>query len=106
VLAAAAGPLRLGFVPLARERFDLVVGRRDAFEPPFQRLLAYARAPALAARAVELGGCDLAKLGTVVYNGPWSGFRSGRTGVAARASRFETATLPAASSARTDPVRR
>jgi excisionase family DNA binding protein len=66
---AAARPLKLGFVPLTRERYDLVVSRRDAFEPPFQRLLGFAGSDGFVQRAAELGGYDLAELGTVVYNG-------------------------------------
>ncbi len=69
-VAAVARQLRLGFVPLARERYDLVLRRRDYFEPPFQKLLAFARSPALAKRAAELGGYDCSGLGSVVYNAP------------------------------------
>lgn len=69
-LAAMAKQLRLGFLPLARERFDIVLRRRDYFEPPFQKLLAFARGDALHARAAELGGYDVAGLGTVGYNAP------------------------------------
>ena len=69
-VAAVARKLKLGFVPLARERYDLVMRRRDYFEPPFQKLLAAARAPAFAKRAEELGGYDVSGLGTIVYNGP------------------------------------
>lgn len=69
-VAAVAHQLKLGFKPLARERFDLVMRRRDYFEPPFQKLLAAARAPAFAMRAAELGGYDISGLGNIVYNGP------------------------------------
>ncbi len=69
-VAAVARQLRLGFVPLARERYDLVMRRRDYFEPPFQKLLAFARSPALAKRAAELGGYDCSGLGSVVYTAP------------------------------------
>ena len=69
-VAAVAHRLKLGFVPLARERYDLVMRRRDYFEPPFQKLLAAARAPAFQARAEELGGYDVGGLGAIVYNGP------------------------------------
>ena len=68
-VAAVARQLHLGFVPLHRERYDLVMRRRDYFEPPFQKLLAFARSPACAARAGELGGYDCAGLGSVVFNG-------------------------------------
>ena len=67
VRAAAEG---LDFVPLARERFDLVLDRRDAFEPPFRRLMAFAATDAFAGRAGQLGGYDLSEHGAVVYNGP------------------------------------
>ncbi len=57
-------------MPLADERYDLAVWRRDYFEAPMQRLLAFAREPALAGRAEELGGYDVSELGKVHYNGP------------------------------------
>jgi putative molybdopterin biosynthesis protein len=65
IRAASAG---LDFVPLAREEFDLVLRRRDYFEPPFQSLLAFARTEAFARRAAFLGGYDLEGLGDVRYN--------------------------------------
>jgi putative molybdopterin biosynthesis protein len=46
------------------------VWRRDYFEPPVQRLLAFCRTPGFAQRAAELGGYDVAGLGQVHYNGP------------------------------------
>lgn len=66
---AVARQLRLDFVPLHRERYDLVVGRRDYFEPPFQRLLAFARGPAFAEQAARMGGYEVEQLGEVVLNG-------------------------------------
>jgi len=67
-VAASAGQLGIDFVPLFRERFDIAVRRRDYFEPPLQRLLAFARSPALAKHAEHLGGYDLSCLGQVVLN--------------------------------------
>ncbi len=67
---AAARQLRLDFVPLARERFDLVIGRRDYFEPPVQSLIGFARSDRFRRRARELGGYDVAATGRVVYNAP------------------------------------
>jgi len=61
---------RLDFLPLFRERYDLAVWRRDWFEPPLQKLITFARSPAFADRAGELGGYDISGLGTVRYNGP------------------------------------
>lgn len=66
---AAARQLKLDFVPLHRERYDLVVGRRDYFDPPFQKLLAFTRTPAFAERARRMGGYEIETLGTVVRNG-------------------------------------
>jgi putative molybdopterin biosynthesis protein len=65
-----ARQFRLGFVPLFRERYDLAIWRRDYFEPPLQKLLSFARTPAFRRRAEELGGYDVAGLGTVHYNAP------------------------------------
>jgi putative molybdopterin biosynthesis protein len=65
-----ARQFRLGFVPLFRERYDLAIWRREYFEPPLQKLLSFARTPAFQKRAAELGGYDVAGLGTVRYNGP------------------------------------
>ena len=67
-LEALARPLGLGFVPLLRESFDLLVDRRAWFEPPLQRLWTFARTPRFRARARELGGYDIAELGTVRWN--------------------------------------
>lgn len=67
-LKAAAGPL--GFIPLVEdESFDLAMTRRNYFEPPVQRLLAFARSDSFARRAAHLGGYDLGGLGRVLWNG-------------------------------------
>jgi putative molybdopterin biosynthesis protein len=65
---AVARRLRLDFVPLHEERCDLAVRRRSYFEPPFSRLLAFARSPAFARQAEMLGGYDLDRRETVHYN--------------------------------------
>ncbi len=67
---AAARTLKLDFLPLAEERYDLLMRRRDYFEAPMQALLAFARTPAMAERAAQMGGYDLAATGTVRFNGP------------------------------------
>jgi putative molybdopterin biosynthesis protein len=69
-IEAAARQLRLDFIPLAEERYDLAVWRRDYFEEPMQRLLHFARSAAFARRADELAGYDVSDLGKVHYNGP------------------------------------
>ena len=61
-VATAAG---LGFVPLCRERFDLLMRQRDYFRTPMQTLLALLRDPRFAARAQELGGLDVSMAGCV-----------------------------------------
>jgi molybdate-binding protein len=63
--AAARG---LTFLPLFRERFDLVMDRRHYFSDAVQKLLAFARTEVFATRAARLGGYDLAALGTVAFN--------------------------------------
>lgn len=69
-LACMAHQFKLDFVPLMRERFDVVVFRRAYFDEPFQRLLAFCRGDAFAAHAKELGGYDIRGFGRVHYNGP------------------------------------
>ncbi|HUF86274.1 MAG TPA: helix-turn-helix transcriptional regulator [Thermohalobaculum sp.] len=69
-LAAMARQFRLGFLPLVIERYDIAIERRAWFEPRWQALMAFCRTPALASRAAELGGYDLAGHGTVHWNGP------------------------------------
>jgi putative molybdopterin biosynthesis protein len=67
-ISAVARQFKLGFVPIQAERFDLVMRRRDYFEPPVQKLLAFARTSGFASRAAELGGYDVAGSGTVILN--------------------------------------
>jgi len=69
-LAAVARQYRLGFVPLLRERFDLLVWRHAWFEEPFQRLIGFTRTGLFAAKVEELGGYDVSGLWTVHWNGP------------------------------------
>ncbi|KAB2910959.1 MAG: helix-turn-helix transcriptional regulator [Hyphomicrobiaceae bacterium] len=67
-IRAAAREVGLDFVPLQWERFDLVVRRIEYFEPPMQKLLAFARMPEFADRAATLGGYDVSGTGRVVLN--------------------------------------
>ena len=69
-LEAMARQFNLGFLPLLEERFDLAVDRRAFFEPPLQRLMAFASGPACAAKAAALGGYDLRDQGAVRWNAP------------------------------------
>lgn len=67
---AVARSLKLDFVPLMEERYDLLMHRRDYFEPPLKRLFDFARGAAFRARAARMGGYDVSGLGDVHYNGP------------------------------------
>ena len=58
----------LDFVPLHWERYDLVVRRVEYFEPPLQRLFAFTRTELFSEQAKALGGYDIARTGTVVFN--------------------------------------
>lgn len=69
-IEAVARQHGLDFVPLARERYDLVLRRREYFEPPFQALLDFARSARFRTRAAEMGGYETAGLGAVSYNSP------------------------------------
>jgi len=66
-LALAA--VGLEFLPLwPAEEFDLVMRRRDYFQPAVQKLLAFCRTEAFARRASFLGGYDISDLGEVRLN--------------------------------------
>lgn len=67
-VAAVARQYKLDFVPLTRERYDLLIRRRDYFDQPFQKLLAFARTPAFQARAREMEGYDVSHTGKVEFN--------------------------------------
>lgn len=68
-LEAMARQLRLSFVALKRERYDLLIDRRAYFEPAFQTLLQFARTCEFFQHAEEMGGYDLAVSGNVLWNG-------------------------------------
>jgi excisionase family DNA binding protein len=67
-IGAVARRFGLGFVPLHRERFDIACRRRDFFEPPLQKLFAFARTAAFAEKAVQLGHYDVEGAGSVRFN--------------------------------------
>jgi putative molybdopterin biosynthesis protein len=69
-IEAMARQFRLGFTPLIVERFDLLIWRKAYFDPPMQKLLRFCMTDAFVQRARELGGYDVAGLGTVRFNGP------------------------------------
>ncbi|WP_246174921.1 helix-turn-helix transcriptional regulator [Bradyrhizobium paxllaeri] len=61
-VAKSAG---LDFLPLAWERFDLVMRQRDYFMKGPQALFGFMRQAAFRDRATELGGYDVSEAGTV-----------------------------------------
>ena len=69
-LASVAAQLRLEFVPVLQERYDLAVDRRAWFDPPLQALVAFCRSSAFAARAAALSGYDISGQFQVHFNSP------------------------------------
>lgn len=69
-LASVAARLQLDFVPLLKERFDLLVWRKAWFDEPFQILLRFVQSEQFATRARDMGGYDISALGAVRYNSP------------------------------------
>ena len=69
-LGCVARQFRLGFVPLLRERYDIVVYRHAYFDAAFQAFIEFCRGAAFRAKAAELSGYDLGGFGRVHYNGP------------------------------------
>lgn len=67
-LASFARLYNLAFVPVVEEAFDLLVDRRDWFEPPLQRLMDFARGEAFRARVADMAGYDAGELGQVRWN--------------------------------------
>jgi len=68
-VASVARRFRLGFVPLARERFDIALRRRSYFQPPLQALFDFARTAGFAEKAEALGGYDVSEVGKVLFAG-------------------------------------
>jgi excisionase family DNA binding protein len=67
-LSGVAAQLRLDFVPVMQERYDLAIDRRAWFDPPMQTLVAFCRSPAFATRAAALTGYDVSGQFRVHYN--------------------------------------
>jgi putative molybdopterin biosynthesis protein len=63
---AVATALSLGFVPLTRERFDLVVPKESFFQPAVQALLDSVRSPRFQRTLARLGGYESSQAGRVV----------------------------------------
>ncbi len=68
-LKSVAKQYQLDFVPVIRERFDLLVWRSEWFEGPFQTFMAFCRTRAFAEKAGAMDGYDASNLGRVHFNG-------------------------------------
>lgn len=68
-LQSVARQFRLGFVPIVRERYDILVWRREWFELPLQRLIRFLNTRDLQTKADVMTGYDMSGAGTVHYNG-------------------------------------
>lgn len=68
-LKSIASQFNLGFIPLMRERFDLLVDRHAWFEPAFQAFLNFCYSPAFKQRAESLQGYDVKGFGSIHFNG-------------------------------------
>jgi putative molybdopterin biosynthesis protein len=66
-ILAAARALRLDFLPLLPERYDLVVPESTFNNPRFQTLLAVIRSPEFRVGAAALGGYDLKDCGQILW---------------------------------------
>jgi putative molybdopterin biosynthesis protein len=64
-IEAMARQFNLEFLPLAFERFDLLIDRRAYFTQPVQKLLAFARSATCHDKAEAMGGYDLGQMGAV-----------------------------------------
>ncbi len=68
-LSSLAQRYHLGFVPLLRERFDLLVDRRAWFEPSLQKFVVLCNSACFIEKAAEFDGYEVAGFGTVHFNG-------------------------------------
>ena len=67
---AVAHALSLGFVPLTRERFDMIIPKDVFFRPPVQALVEAVRSDRFRRRLEALGGYDAAEAGRVLAEIP------------------------------------
>ncbi len=64
-----AQQFQLGFVPVIRERYDLLVCRKGWFDEPFQGLIDFTRSRKFIEKAKSLEGYDVSDQWKVRYNG-------------------------------------
>jgi putative molybdopterin biosynthesis protein len=54
------------FIPLQKERYDLVMLRHDLDKPPFQALLSILRSPVFRNEITGMGGYDVSQMGDII----------------------------------------
>ena len=68
-LKCFADQLKLDFIPIIEERFDLLVCRKAWFDEPFQSFMAFTKSAEFRQKAKSLGGYDIRSQWTVRCNG-------------------------------------
>jgi excisionase family DNA binding protein len=68
-LLSVARQFRLTFVPILRERYDLLVDRRAWFEPPMQCFVQFCGTATFTKKADDLQGYDIGGFGRIHFNG-------------------------------------
>lgn len=68
-IESLARQYKLAFVPVMRERYDILVDRRSWFEPSWQTFLKFCRSDAFKKRAAEQPGYDTDGMGDILFNG-------------------------------------
>ncbi|MCY3980476.1 MAG: helix-turn-helix transcriptional regulator [Alphaproteobacteria bacterium] len=69
-IEAMARQFQLPFLPLVRERFDLLIDRRTYFTDRVQALASFAQSAAFRRKAAAMGGYDLSEAGAVRWLSP------------------------------------
>ncbi|MEE9321655.1 MAG: helix-turn-helix transcriptional regulator [Granulosicoccus sp.] len=67
-LASVAAAYKLAFIPIIKERFDLLIDRRSYFEPPLQTLLAFCKTAGFKNKSKTMTGYGISGLGQVRLN--------------------------------------
>jgi len=68
-LQAMAEKYQLVFIPLLRERFDLLIDRRSWFEPPLQTFVKFCLSDQFKEKVQSLPGYDASGFGRIHFNG-------------------------------------
>jgi len=68
-LQSLASQYKLRFMPMMRERFDLLIDRRAWFEESMQTFFAFCASDVFRKRVADHGGYDSTGLGKILFNG-------------------------------------